>query len=169
MDFTANEPDLEALVPTEPSLLQDDDSGKRTLAITVLDHLLITELNAADACRRASQLFDHLPVAEVLRGVMDGHQHRALALGDLIRAHDGTPSDLRTQDSDITSLFSSDVRLVLALLLELEQRGVMDYRQALRRLDDLTRVQVEADLLPAQERSLATLAGAQPPAADGAV
>lgn len=170
MDISANDQELNSILPatTEPTSAPDD-AGKQTLNVTVLDQLLATELATADACRRATVLFSQSPVAEVLRGVMDGHQQRAQLLRDVIRANHGTPTELHEQDSDIAALFSADIRLVMALLLDLEHRGVAEYRQALHQLDDLTRTRIEAELLPAQERALATLAGAQPPAADGSV
>ncbi|HEX3132122.1 MAG TPA: ferritin-like domain-containing protein [Planctomycetota bacterium] len=170
MDISANDQDLNVILPTDPTpATHPDDAGKQTLNVTVLDQLLATELVTADACRRAGVLFNQLPVAEVLRGVMVGHHQRAQVLRDIIRSNQGIPTELHEQDSDIAALFSANVRLVFALLLDLEHRGVAEYRQALRQLDDLTRTQVEAELLPAQERALATLAGAQPPAADGSV
>jgi hypothetical protein len=170
MTISANDQELNSILPTDPAPATDgDDAGKQALNVTILDLLLATELATADACRRAGILFHQLPVAEVLRGVMDGHQQRALVLREIIRSNQGTPTELHEQDSDIAALFSADVRLVLALLLDLEQRGVAEYRQALHQLDDLTRTRIEAELLPAQERSLATLASAQPPAADGSV
>lgn len=170
MDISANDQELNGIIPADTeSAAVGEDTGKQALNVTVLDQLLATELATADACRRASILFSQLPVAEVLRGVMDGHQQRAQTLREAIRTNQGMPTELHEQDSEIAALFSSDVRLVLALLLDLEHRGVAEYRQALRQLDDLTRTRIEAELLPAQERALATLAGAQPPAADGSV
>jgi hypothetical protein len=170
MDISADDEDLNTILPTAPAPATDaENAGKQTLNVTVLDQLLATELATADACRRAGILFTQLPVAEVLRGVMTGHHQRAQVLRDLIRSNQGTPTELHEQDSDIAALFSANIRLVLALLLDLEHRGVAEYRQALHQLDDLTRTRVEAELLPAQERALATLAGAQPPAADGSV
>lgn len=170
MNISANDQDLDAILPSDPAEeTSGDEAASRALTIAALDHLLIHEQAAAEACRRAILRFHQLPVAAVLAGVMDGHQQRAVVLRETAFTHHGIPTELRVQDNTITALFSTDVRLVLALLLDLEQRGVADYRQALPQLDDLTRTMIEAELLPAQERALAALSGAQPPSPDGTV
>lgn len=168
MDITADDQALDALIPTAPPAATDDPM-LRSLTIAALNHLLTHELMSAEACRSASTWFEHLPVAHVLRSVMDGHHVRAGVLYETIRNLDGSPAvDPRRQETTVTPALS-DVRVVLALLLDLEQRGVAAYHQALSQLDNLTRVVIEAELLPAQETALATMTGAQPPAPDGAV
>lgn len=142
----------------------------RSLTSATLNHLLAYELMAATACRTASLRFDLLPVASVLRQVIDGHQRRAALLHDAILANQGHPAaDPKTQDGTIANPLPDEGGKVLELLLDLEQRGVADYRQALRQIDASTRTVVEAELLPEQERALATVAGIQPPSPDGAV
>ena len=59
-----------------------------------------------------------------------------------------------------------DQQTVLAALAEMEGHGVADYRRELCHLDDLTRVHVEAKLLPGQERAVAALATAKSVAID---
>lgn len=170
MDISANDQNLDALIPDDFGAgMPADETASRARTISALDHLLVHELAAAEACRRAILMFHQLPAAGVLAGVMDGHQQRAIVLRETIITLNGVPTELRVQDHSIAELFSSDVRLVLALLLDLEHRGVADYRQGLNNLDDLTRTLIEAELLPAQERALAALSGAQPPPPDGAV
>lgn len=142
----------------------------RITTTAALDHLLTHELMSAEACRGATALFEHLPVAATLREVMDGHHLRAGLLSEAIRAHDGQPSvDPSLHEAPVGKPQSADARAVLVQLLDLEQRGVAGYRQALHHLDDLTRVQIEAELLPAQERAFARVASAQLPSPDGAV
>lgn len=170
MDISANDQALDALIPDDSAAVKPvDEIASQARTVAALDHLLINEQAAAEACRRAILMFHQLPVAGVLAGVMDGHQQRAIVLRETIITLHGVPTELRGQDHTTAELFSSDVHLVLALLLDLEQRGVADYRQALPQLDDLTRTLIEAELLPAQERALAALSGAQPPSPDGAV
>lgn len=168
MDIAADDQALDALMPTPPPVTTDDPM-LRSLTIAVLNHLLTHELMSAEACRSASTWFEHLPVASVLRSVMDGHHVRAGVLYETIRNLDGSPAIDPHRQETATTPAISDVRVVLALLLDLEQRGVAAYRQSLSQLDNLTRVLIEAELLPAQETALATIAGAQPPAPDGAV
>lgn len=142
----------------------------RPLTSATLNHLLAYELMAATACRTASLRFDLLPVASILRQVIDGHQRRAALLHEAINASDGQPaSDPRNQDGTTANALPDEGGKVLELLLDLEQRGVADYRQALRLIDARVRTVIEADLLPEQERALATVAGIQPPSPDGAV
>lgn len=169
MTISANDQNLDALIPDESAGMPADETATRARTVAALDHLLIHEQAAAEACRRAIVMFHQLPVAAVLAGVMDGHQQRAIVLRETIITLHGVPTELRVQDDTIAALFSSDVRLVMALLLDLEQRGVADYRQALPRLDDHSRTLIEAELLPAQERALAALSGVQPTSSDEVV
>lgn len=156
------------LVP--PPAHSGDAPMIRPLTTATLNHLLAYELMAATACRAASLRSDLMPIANVLRQVIDGHQRRAVVIHEAILANQGHPAaDPKKPDAlDLTPL-PDEVPMALAQLLHLEQRGVADYRQALRQMDDRTRTVVEADLLPDQERALATLAGLQPPSPDGAV
>lgn len=168
MDIAADDRGPGALVPPPP-LAPADDPMLRSLTVAALNHLLTHELMSAEACRSASVWFEHLPVAGVLRSVMEGHHLRAGALYEHIRNQDGHPAvDPHRQDLSVTPAIS-DAQVVLALLLDLEQRGVAAYRQSLGQLDTMIRTVVEAELLPAQETALATIAAAQPPSPDGAV
>jgi len=175
MDISSDDQTFDAIIPnhtnetSEPAEMKpSDETGIRALTIAALDHVLIHELTAGEACRRASLLFDKTQVATLLRGVMEGHQHRAIVLRDAILARHGIPTEIREQ-GDLATPLPAATRPLLTMLLDVEKRGVADYRQALRQLDGLTRTQIEAELLPAQESALATLSGAQPPSPDGAV
>ncbi len=155
--------------PDAPSAAHTNAMGDRVQTMAGLNRLLATELAAADACYRASVLLEPLPVAAALRGVTDGHLHRASVLRATILAQHGHYGVQPAPASVLAEQFSSDVRSVLALLLSVQERAVADYRLTLSQLDDLTRTRIEAELLPAQERALATLASLQPPKADGSV
>lgn len=150
--------------------LPTGDEEQSQPLVAVLNHLLTQELMAAEACRNAASWFEHLPVAHVLREVMAGHHQRAGLLFIAIREEDGQPVvDPRFQQDPMEKPDPIDAREVMALLLDLEQRGVAAYHQATHHLAGAPRIAIEADLLPAQERALASIAGVQPPAPDGAV
>lgn len=168
MDIATDDQALDAVAASAPPITPED-TMLRSLTIAALNHLLMHELMSAEACRNASAWFEHLPVAQVLRRVMDGHHLRAGVLYQTIRSLEGSPAIDPHRQETTTAPATVEVRAALALLLDLEQRGVAAYRQSLAQLDTNTRVMVEADLLPAQETALATVAGAQPPTPDGAV
>jgi hypothetical protein len=144
------------------------DPTLRPSTIAALNHLLTHELMAAEACRGAALSLGQLPVVAVLRQVMEGHHLRAGVLYEAIRSRVEQPAADPARQVPVFPP-AAEPRAVLAHLLDLEQRGVAAYRQSLNQLDPGIRTMVEADLLSAQETSLATIAGAQPPAADGAV
>jgi hypothetical protein len=160
-DHDAERPD----VPSTPT----NAIGDRVQTVAGLNRLLATELAAADACYRASVVFEPLPVAAALRGVTDGHLQRASVLRAAILAQHGHYGVQPAPSGTLADKLSSDAHVVLADLLSQEERAVADYRLTLGQLDDLTRTRIEAELLPAQERALATLASLQPPKADGSV
>lgn len=169
MDITADDPRETTTVPP-PAQTPTAAPVNPASTIAALTRLLTHELTSAAACRDAVAWFDHQAVAATLRGVMDGHHLRAGVLFEAIRAHAGHPPvDPHGHGDPAVQPALADAGAVLTLLLELEQRGVAGYREALQQLDDLTRVQIEAELLPAQERALASVAGVQIPAPDGAV
>lgn len=143
----------------------------QTLTNAALNELLAHEQHAAEACDDAIARCEHLSVVVVLRRVMNDHRLRAAAIHETIRELDGHPLiEPRIQQVPTDSRQQTgDLRTVLERLLEIEQQGVATYHRALKRLDNLTRTKIEADLLPGQETSLATIAGAQPPSPDGAV
>lgn len=171
MDISADDQALDALAPTPTGSDAGEatDSLLRPLTVATLNHLLSQELVAAEACRAALATLAQLPVATVLRQVLDGHHVRAGVLFEAIRNHGSQPDAAPGQDDPVVSAATTDVRAVLAHLLAVEQHGVAVYRQSLNQLDNLTRTMVEADLLSGQETALATIAGAQPPSPDGAV
>jgi bacterioferritin (cytochrome b1) len=142
----------------------------QTLTNAALNELLAHEQHAAEACHDAIARCEHVSVVVVLRRVMNDHQMRAAAIHETIRELDGHPLvEPRDQRTPTEQHRTGDLHTVLERLLELEQQGVATYRRSLKRLDNLTRTKIEADLLPGQETSLATIAGAQPPSPDGAV
>lgn len=169
MDITADDHALDAFSSDPIPPTTTDDTMLRALTIAALNHLLTHELMTAEACRSAANWFEHLPVSHLLRQVMDGHHQRAGVLYETIRALEGSPAvDPRRQET-ANAPATLQMPVVLALLLDLEKRGVAAYRTSLDQLDGGTRTLVEAELLPGQETALGTIAGAQPPPADGAV
>src|ERR1043165_5861413 len=126
MDTTIDDQATNPLTP-QLSSAPAADAAAQSPTVAALNQLLTHESMSAEACRNASGWFEHLPVAGVLRGVMEGHHLRAGVLYEAIRGQDGRPAaDPRRQEISQTPALS-DVRVVLALLLDLEQRGVAAY------------------------------------------
>lgn len=127
-----------------------------------LNRLLRHELAAIDAYERAGGMFESAALRAELRTVQEGHRQRSDALHILLIARHARPVAgpgvwgvvVRVAENT-ASLLST--RMVVATLHELEQRGVADYRRELPHVDELTRAQLETELLPAQENALITI------------
>ena len=143
---------------------QPQDSGD------ALNRLLRHELTAIDTYQCVIDTFDGRLETQ-LNPILEGHQQRAAYLNDHLLALGKKRNHkvgfwgvlMSMTDSSGTLL---DLQTVLAALAEMEGHGVSDYRRELCHLDDLTRVQVEAELLPGQERAVAALATAKSAATD---
>lgn len=130
-----------------------------------LNRLLRHELTAIDTYQCVIDTFDGRLETQ-LKPILEGHQQRAAYLNDYLLAMRKKRNHkvgfwgvlMSMTDSSGTLL---DLKTVLAALSEMEGHGVSDYRRELFHLDDLSRVQVEAELLPGQERAVAALATAQ--------
>lgn len=141
--------------------------GETTAA---LNRLLGHELAAIEAYERAGGMIDGTTFRAELRAIQEGHRQRSDALHVLLVARHAQPAAgpgmwgivVRVAESTASLL---GTRMVVATLHELEQRGVADYRRELPHVDELTRAQIETDLLPAQEIALATISNlsAHPP------
>lgn len=138
---------------------QPQDSGD------ALNRLLRHELTAIDTYQCVIDTFDGRLETQ-LNPILEGHQQRAAYLNDHLLALGKKRNHkvgfwgvlMSMTDSSGTLL---DLQTVLAALAEMEGHGVSDYRRELCHLDDLTRVQVEAELLPGQERAVAAVATAK--------
>ena len=138
---------------------QPQDSGD------ALNRLLRHELTAIDTYQCVIDTFDGRLETQ-LNPILEGHQQRAaylndhlLALGKKLNHKVGFWGVLMSMTDSSGTLL--DLQTVLAALAEMEGHGVSDYRRELCHLDDLTRVQVEAELLPGQERAVAAVATAK--------
>ncbi|HEX3133609.1 MAG TPA: ferritin-like domain-containing protein [Planctomycetota bacterium] len=127
-----------------------------------LNRLLRHELAAVEAYERADGLFSSTALRAELRTVQEGHCQRFDTLHILLVGRHAQPVSgpgvwgvvVRVAENTASLL---GMRMVVATLHELEQRGVSDYRREVAHLDDLTRAQIERDLVPAQEHALATI------------
>lgn len=127
-----------------------------------LNRLLRHELAAIEAYERAAGMFGSATLRAELRSVQEGHRQRADALHILLVARHAQPVTgpgvwgvvVRVAENTASLL---GTHMVIVTLHELEQRGVADYRRELPHVDELTRAQLESELLPAQENALATL------------
>jgi hypothetical protein len=143
---------------------QPQDSGD------AMNRLLRHELTAIETYQCVIDTFDG-QLATQLKPLLEGHQRRAAYINDYLLALGKKRNHkvgfwgvlMSMTDSSGTLL---DLQTVLAALSEMEGHGVSDYRRELCHLDDLTRVQVEAELLPGQERAVAALATAKSAATD---
>lgn len=135
-----------------------------------LNCLLRHELTSIETYQCVIDTFDG-QLAIQLKPLLEGHQQRAayindylLALGKKRNHKEGFWGVLMSMTDSAGTLL--DQQTVLAALAEMEGHGVADYRRELCRLDDLLRVQVEAELLPGQERAVAAVATAKSVATD---
>ena len=129
-----------------------------------LNRLLRQELAAIEAYERAGRMIEGCHYRAELRTVQEGHRRRSDALHVLLLARHAQPAAGPGVWGVVVLVAESTagwlgVRMVLATLHELEQRSVANYRRELPHVDELTRTQVEAELLPAQENSLAIITG----------
>lgn len=141
--------------PPEPT------PGPRDTTAT-LNRLLRHELAAIEAYERASGMLDHTTCRAQLRILLEGHRQRCDALHVLVVARHAQPVTstgvwgvvVRVAENTASLL---GTRMVIATLHELEQRGVADYHRELPNVDELTRAEIEKELLPAQEHALAII------------
>ena len=156
------EPLVEPQTDPQPELQRDSGNS--------LNRLLRHELTAIETYQCVIDTFDGR-LEKQLKPILEGHQQRAAYINDYLLALGKKRSNkvgfwgvlMSMTDSSGTLL---DLQTVLIALAEMEGRGVSDYRRELCNLDDLSRVQVEAELLPGQERAVATLATAKSVATD---
>ena len=128
-----------------------------------INRLLHHEQGAVETYQR---VIDAVPVqvGHGLRPILDDHQRRIGILNECLQALHGCPDPQPPLPSSVLSGLPTgpgaglDPLLVVGALAEMEGRGVADYRRELACLDDASRLQVEAVLLPAQERAVASLA-----------
>ena len=135
---------------------QPKDSGD------ALNRLLRHELTAIETYQCVIDTFEGQLDAQ-LKPLLEGHLQRAAHINDYLLALGKKRSHIQGFWGVLMSMTDSagtmlDRQTILAALAEMEGHGVADYRRELCHLDDLSRVQVEAELLPGQERAVAALA-----------
>ena len=135
-----------------------------------INRLLRHENTAAETYRRLIEVIA-TPIGSALKPLLDGHQRRAGMLLQHLAAQHGQADDSAGAYGVLMPMHGGatetiDPRRVVSALAAMEGHGVVDYRRELRHLDDLTRILVEAELLPAQERAVAALATVNSAAAD---
>lgn len=138
--------------PHEPTPTPSDTSS-------TLNRLLRHELAAIEAYERAIGMIDSLLMRAELRTLLDGHRQRSDALHALLVGRHAQPAAgagvwgvvVRVAENTASLL---GTHMIIVTLHELEQRGVAYYRRELTHVDELTRAEIEKELLPAQEKAL---------------
>ncbi len=150
---------LPSLNTSHPSPFTSEAPGTSTHA--AIQRLLRHECLAIETYQRVIDVLG-MAAAAPFKAILDGHHQRAGVLRERLVDQDGQPEavtgfwDVLTPGD--TSTAAVDHQRLIDALATIEGHGVADYRRELGRLDDATRIQVEAALLPAQERAIAALA-----------
>lgn len=129
-----------------------------------LNRLLRHELAAIDAYERVGGILHQTKFSADFDLLHEGHRQRSNALHVLLFARHAQPATgpglwgiVVLVAENTASLLGT--RMVIATLHELEQRGVADYLRELSHVDELTRAQIESELLPPQEQAFVTISG----------
>ena len=153
------------VVPANHQQVQVHPQPQPQDSSNALNRLLRHELTAIETYQCVIDTFDG-QLETQLKPLLEGHLQRAayindylLALGKKRNHKEGFWGVLMSMTDSAGTLL--DKQTVLEALAEMESHGVADYRRELCHLDDLTRVQVEAELLPGQERAVAAVATAK--------
>jgi uncharacterized protein (TIGR02284 family) len=129
-----------------------------------LNSLLRGEISAAETYAQAIRKVgeDHVSDATQLRAIAQEHGEHAQLLREQIRRLGGEPED----SSGAWGVYAKTIEGVakvfgdasaLKALKEGEEHGLKDYRDALKDLEETTRLLIAEVLIPAQQRHITTL------------
>jgi hypothetical protein len=134
-----------------------DTTQDRKQSLDALNSLLRGEISAVETYDQAIEKFRDDPIPVLLEN-RASHQDRLPALRERIAELGGTPDASSGMWGGFAKLVEGSAKLfgrdaAIAALEEGEDRGLADYRNALGRVEPVSRQLLETELLPAQERS----------------
>ncbi|HZH02934.1 MAG TPA: DUF2383 domain-containing protein [Myxococcaceae bacterium] len=133
-------------------------SGQSEQNVDKLNSLLKGEISAVETYRQALDKVKDVQARSELEECARSHQSRVQTLRDRIQQMGGTPANSSGAWGTFAKLVEGVAtpfgdKAAIAALEEGEDHGLADYRREIPALDGDSRSFVEAELLPAQERT----------------
>ena len=127
-------------------------------SVDTLNELLRGEISAVETYRQAIDKLRESPTVGQLEGCRRSHEQRIAKLREQVTRLGGQPADQSGPWGVFARLVEGGAkafgeRAAVAALEEGEDHGLKLYRDDLDKLDASSRVLIETDLLPAQERT----------------
>jgi len=127
-------------------------------SVDALNELLRGEISAVETYRQAINKLGGSPAVSQLEGCRRSHEQRIAKLRDQVSRLGGQPAKESGAWGAFARLFEGGAKAfgekaAVSALEEGEDHGLKLYRTDLEKLDAASRLLVETDLLPAQERT----------------